>query len=69
MGTFIRFKKKSIKLPKNAEGKRMTAEEAVDLTLEAVKAYVSEEIPNAFGKKKAAPKKKAPAKKKTTTKK
>ena len=47
----------------------MTAEEAVDLTLDAVKAYVSEEIPNAFGKKKAAPKKKAPAKKKTTTKK
>ncbi|MDG1296579.1 MAG: type I DNA topoisomerase [Saprospiraceae bacterium] len=68
-GPFIRFKKKSIKLPKNAEGKRMTAEEAVDLTLDAVKAYVSEEIPNAFGKKKAAPKKKAPAKKKTTTKK
>ena len=27
-GPFIRFKKKSIKLPKNAEGKRMTKEEA-----------------------------------------
>ncbi len=64
-GPFIRFKKKSVKLPKNKEGKRMTSEEAKELTLEEVKKYIVAEIPNAFPEKK----KKAPAKKKTTTKK
>ncbi len=68
-GPFIRFKKKSIKLPKNEEGKRMTSEEAKELTWEQVKAYIEEELPGSFKekkkkatKKKAAPKKK-PAKK------
>ncbi len=59
-GPFIRFKKKSIKLPKSEDGKRMTSEEAAELTLEEVKALVEAEIPKAFPKKKAkaAPKKK-----------
>lgn len=50
-GPFIRFKKKSIKLPKSKEGKRMTSEEAAALTLEQVKAFVKAEIPDAFEKK------------------
>lgn len=71
-GPFIRFKKKSIKLPKNKDDKRMTSEEALELTLEDVKKYVEAEIPDAFKKpKRKAPakKKKAPAKKKAPTKK
>ncbi len=62
-GPFIRFKKKSIKLPKDKDGKRMDQETAALLTLEEVKKHIEAEIPGAFKKKKAA-KKKAPAKKK-----
>lgn len=59
-GPFIRFKKKSIKLPKNEEGKRMTSEEAKELTWEQVKEYIEVEYPGSFKeKKKKAPKKKA----------
>jgi len=61
-GPFIRFKKKSIKLPK-IKDKRMTSEEAKLLTLEEVKKIIVEEIPNAFPAKK----KKATAKKKKAT--
>ena len=61
-GPFIRFKKKSIKFPKNEEGKRITSEEAKEYTIEYVKGLVEEEIPGAFTKKK----RKAPAKKKKT---
>lgn len=69
-GPFIRFGKKSVKLPKNDDGKRMTSEEAAELTLEDVKKYIELEIPNAFSKgKKKSTKKKASAKKKTTKKK
>lgn len=64
-GPFIRFKKKSIKLPK-VDGNRMTAEDVKDMPLEKVKEYILAEIPNAFGKPKA---KKAAAKKKPATKK
>ncbi|MEM1323247.1 MAG: DNA topoisomerase, partial [Bacteroidota bacterium] len=60
-GPFIRFKKKSIKLPKNEDGKRMTSEEAKELTLEEVKELIEAEIPDAFKKK---TRKKAAAKKK-----
>jgi len=58
-GPFIRFKKKSIKIPKNEEGKRMTSEEAAELTFEQVKAYIEAELPGSFKekKKKAAKKK------------
>jgi len=58
-GPFIRFKKKSVKIPK-VDDKRMTPEEAKELTLEDVKKLILAEIPDAFAKKKkAAPKKKA----------
>ena len=59
-GPFIRFGKKSIKLPR-VDKKAMSQEDAAKLTLEEVKKLVEEEIPNAFKKKtrkKAAPKKK-----------
>ncbi len=69
-GPFIRFKKKSLKLPTTA-GKKMTREEAAELPLEEVRKIIEEQVPGAFKakatKKKAAPKKaaakKAPAKK------
>ncbi len=51
-GPFIRFKKKSIKLPKNKDDKRMTSEEAKELTLEEVKKLIEAEMPEAFAKKK-----------------
>ncbi len=55
-GPFIRFKKKSIKLPR-VNKKAMTPEQAADLTLEQVMKLVEAEIPDAF-KKKASRKKK-----------
>lgn len=61
-GPFIRFKKKSIKLPK-IKDQRMTSEQAAELTLEEVKKHIIAEIPDAFKKAK-----KKPAKKKTTKK-
>ena len=64
-GPFIRWKKKSIKLPRDKENNRMTPEQAKELTLEQVIKMVEEEIPDAFKKKK----KKAPAKKKAAKKK
>jgi DNA topoisomerase-1 len=70
-GPFIRFKKKSVKLPK-VDGKKPEAEELKDYTLENVKELIEAEIPDAFKKKtrkKAAPKKKPAAKKKPVTKK
>lgn len=51
-GPFIRFKKKMISLPK-ADGKRMTAEQAAELSLEEVKKAIEAEVPDAFAKKKA----------------
>lgn len=68
-GPFIRYMKKSIKLPKNAENKVMTSEEALLLTVEDVKKLVEAEYPDAFKPKKKAVSKKAPAKKKTPAKK
>ncbi len=60
-GPFIKFKKKNVKLPKSKDNKRMTKEEAAELSLDEVKALIEKEIPNAFKKKKtkkkAAPKK------------
>ncbi len=58
-GPFIRFKKKSIKIPK-INDKRATAEDVKDMTIEEAKKIIEAEIPGAFTKKKrAAPKKKA----------
>lgn len=78
-GPFIRFKKKSIKLP-TVDGKKMSREQAAELSIEEVKKIVEESLPNAFktkakakktptAKKKPPPKKKAPAKKKPAAKK
>ncbi|NNE30155.1 MAG: type I DNA topoisomerase [Saprospiraceae bacterium] len=68
-GPIIRFKKKRLKLPK-VDDKRMTPEQAAELNLEAIKAIIVEQMPNAFPakKKKAPAKKKTAAKKKTTAK-
>ena len=49
-GPFIRFGKKSIKLPK-VDDKRMTSEQAKELTLEEIKKLIEAEIPDAFAKK------------------
>ncbi|WP_116124849.1 type I DNA topoisomerase [Lewinella sp. IMCC34183] len=75
-GPFIRFKKKSLKLP-TVDGKKMSREQAAELSLEEVKAIIEDQVPNAFktkakkapAKKKPAAKKKAPAKKKTAARK
>ncbi len=49
-GPFIRFGKKSIKIPK-IDGQRVTSEQAKDYSLEDVKKIIEEEIPDAFVKK------------------
>jgi DNA topoisomerase-1 len=71
-GPFIKFNKKNIQL-KDDDGKRLTAEQAVEMKLEDFKKIVEGEIPGAFKekpkKKAAAKKKKAPAKKKPAKKK
>jgi len=59
-GPFIRFKKKSIKIPK-VDGNRITPEVAAEMTLEEVKELIEAEMPGAFAEKK---KKKASKKKK-----
>lgn len=64
-GPFIRFGKKSVKIPK-INDEKVTSEMAKELTLEQVKAFIEEEIPGAFEKKTKA---KAKAKPKTKTKK
>lgn len=56
-GPFIRFGKKSVKIPK-IDGEKVTKEKAKELTLEQVKAFIEEEIPGAFEKKKTRAKKK-----------
>jgi DNA topoisomerase-1 len=66
-GPFVRFNKKSIKLPK-IDGEKATQESAATLTLEQVKEIIEEEMPGAF-KKKAPAKRKPAAKKKAPTKK
>lgn len=67
-GPFIRFGKKNIEM-RDADGKRLTAEQAKEMTLEQIKAIVVAEIPDAFKPKKKADAKKKPAAKKTTVKK
>lgn len=72
-GPYIRFGKDNVKLPKGADGGKMSAEEAAQLSLEQVKAIITAELPGAFeakttAKTKAATKR-APAKKTTSKKK
>ncbi len=64
-GPFIRWKKKSIKLPRDKDNNRMTPEQAKELSLEDIIKMVEAEIPDAFKKKK----KKSTGKKKSTAKK
>lgn len=49
-GPFIRFGKKSVKIPK-VDGKARTAEELSGISLEEVKKLIEAEIPDAFAKK------------------
>lgn len=58
-GPFIRFGKKFINLPKNASGKKMTPEDAMELTLADIKQLVEVEVPGAFSAKAKVIKKKA----------
>ncbi|MBL7830753.1 MAG: type I DNA topoisomerase [Saprospiraceae bacterium] len=51
-GPFIRFGKKFINLPKNAEGKKMTESDATQLDLNDIKKLVEAEVPGAFDSKK-----------------
>jgi DNA topoisomerase-1 len=52
-GPFIRFKKKQISFPRHeADGSKVTAEQAKMFTLEAIKAIIEKEVPDAFKKKK-----------------
>jgi len=68
-GPFIKFKKKNVKIPKKDDGKRMTPEEAKELTLEDVKKIIEAEIPDAFGKSKSKKKKSTDSKSKSNSKK
>lgn len=69
-GPFIRFNRKSIKLPKKDDKNRYTKEEAAEFTLDQVKKFIELEIPSAFSKKsKGMAKPKKGGAKKSTTKK
>ena len=62
-GPVLKFGKKILKLNLKADGTKYTADEAVLIPLEDIKAMIAAQVPNAFGKKKAAPKKKPAVKK------
>ena len=62
-GPVLKFGKKILKLNLKADGTKYTADEAATIPLEDIKTMIAAQVPNAFGKKKAAPKKKAAAKK------
>jgi len=74
-GPLVKFGKKIVRIPKKSDDTKYSADELKAIPLEEVKKWIEAELPNAFGKKKAA--KKAPAKtatkeppkKKATTKK
>jgi DNA topoisomerase I len=58
-GPVLKFGKKILKLSLKADGTKYTADEAATIPLEDIKAMIAAQVPNAFGKKKAAPKKTA----------
>ena len=62
-GPVLKFGKKILKLNLKADGTKYSADEAALIPLEDIKAMIAAQVPNAFGKKKAAPKKKAAVKK------
>ncbi len=56
-GPVVKFGKKTISVPRKADGTRPTAEDAAVLTLEDVKKVIETEVPGAFTKKKPAARK------------
>ena len=62
-GPVLKFGKKILKLNLKADGTKYSADEAALIPLEDIKAMIAAQVPNAFGKKKAAPKKKPAVKK------
>jgi DNA topoisomerase-1 len=57
-GAFIRFNKKMLKLGKKEDNTKYTPEELTTISLDKIKQMITEQIPDAFGKKlKAAAKK------------
>lgn len=62
-GPVLKFGKKILKLSLKSDGTKYTADEAATIPLQDIKAMIAAQVPNAFGKKKAAPKKKAAVKK------
>ena len=74
MGSYFKFGKKIVKLPRKADESKYTAEELKAIPLDEVKKWIEAQIPNAFGKKKkekppAEKKEKKPVAKKTPSKK
>ncbi|MBI5914345.1 MAG: hypothetical protein HY842_03145, partial [Bacteroidetes bacterium] len=49
VGPFIRFKKNNVPFPK-ADGKKMTSEDAADLTLQDIKDIIEAALPGSFKK-------------------
>jgi DNA topoisomerase-1 len=68
-GPVLKFGKKILKLNLKADGTKYTADEAATIPLEDIKAMIAAQVPNAFGKKKAASKKAVPKKEGTAKKK
>ncbi len=68
-GPIIKFNKKILKLDFKADGTKYTADEAATIPLEDIKKMIEVQVPNAFGKKKAAKKPRPTDEKKTHTKK
>jgi len=68
-GPVIKFGKKILRLPKKADDTKYTADDLKDLPLEEVKKMIETQLPNAFGKKKAAKPKAVKSEKKVSTKK
>lgn len=62
-GPFIKFGKTMLKIPKNKDGEKFTAEELKDVSLEEVKKWITAQDKNAFAEKKKPAAKKATAKK------
>jgi DNA topoisomerase-1 len=62
-GPFIRFQKKMLKLGRQEDGTKHSAETLINIELDAVKKLIEEQVPGAFTKKVKAPTKKAGVKK------
>ena len=62
-GPVVKFGKKTMSLPRKADGTRPTADDAAAMTLEQVKKLIEDEFPGAFAKKTRPPTKKTSARK------